>query len=256
MVKVKEIEINLPESSSDSKSVILLGLPKSGTTLLSNIFKLAASYLGVGFVPLHDNLFKLGLEQESDNILDPLHVLLLNQGYCYGAFRKFFNFINHDFLSSASKIMIVRDPKDMMVSDYFSMAYSHPKPGNKTEEQYAQWQISLQERDINTVVRERFHDYIRRMQKYREILTQYSFKVYKYEEIIFNKYDWTVDMMSYCNWSLTDEQISQIVEAVDIFPKNENKAAHIRQVAPGNYKKYLEQSTIDFIDGYSSLFSF
>lgn len=253
-IKIQDAIIEIPKSSEKYSSVLLFGLPKTGTTLLANIFRIACSQLEQGYVPLHGQLFKQGLGGASDEILAPLSEIFSTQGYAYGTFRKYYNFITPAVLKNLHKIVIVRDPKDMLVSDYFSMAYSHPVPGGNAKNRFMKLRDSLQESDINEAVRERLPNFIERIQTFHNVLPTTNLKVYQYEDIIFEKQQWIKDMMGFCEWPLTDRHISKILESVDIFPEKEDKSNHIRQVAPGNYKKHLSEETIAYIDQYLDLF--
>lgn len=253
-IKIQDAIIKIPKSSEKYPSVLLFGLPKTGTTLLANVFKIACSQLEQGHVPLHDQLFKQGLGGASDEILIPLNEVFSAQGYAYGTFRKYYNFITPAVLNKLNKIVIVRDPKDMLVSDYFSMAYSHPMPGGKAKSHFIKLRDSLQEADINEAVRRRLPNFIERIQTFRNVFPTSNLKVYQYEDIIFEKQQWIKDMMDFCEWPMTDRHIAKILESVDIFPEKEDKSNHIRQVAPGNYKKYLSEETIAYIDQYLDLF--
>lgn len=253
-IKIQDATIEIPQSSETYPSVLLFGLPKTGTTLLANVFKIACSQLDQGYVPLHGQLFKQGLGGASDEILAPLSEIFSAKGYAYGTFRKYYNFITPTVLDRLNKIVIVRDPKDMLVSDYFSMAYSHPVPGGNAKNRFMRLRDSLQEADINAAIRERLPNFIERIQTFRSVLPLNNLKVYQYEDIIFEKQQWIKDMMDFCEWPVTDSQILKILEVVDIFPEKEDKSNHIRQVAPGNYKKHLSEETITYIDQYLDLF--
>lgn len=255
-IQIQDSIIQIPSSSQQYPSVILFGLPKTGTTLLNKVFQKACFYLDMGYFPLHGELFKQGLGSARDGVLAPLSDVFSLQGYAYGTFRKYYKFITSSTLKQTNKIVIVRDPKDMLVSDYFSMAYSHPAPGGNAQKRFQRLRNSLLEIGINQAVQERLPNFAKRMQVLRKALPEDKLKVYRYEDIIFKKKSWIQDMMEFCEWPLTDQQISTIVEAVDIFPEKEDKSNHIRQVSPGNYKQHLNEETIAYIDEYLDLFLF
>lgn len=256
-IEIRDSIIQVPTSSQQYPSVILFGLPKTGTTLLDNVFKMACSYLELGYFPLHGELFRRGLGSARESVLAPLSQVFVTQGYAYGTFRRYYSFITPTVLEQLNKIVIARDPKDMLVSDYFSMAYSHAIPGGeRTQDNFLELRSTLRKSNVNQAILERLPDFVERIKVLRRAIPTDQLRVYQYEDIIFQKRSWIKDMMSFCQWPLTDEQIDKIIEAVDIFPKEENKYRHVRQVAPGNYKKYLNEETIEYIDQYLDLFLF
>lgn len=54
--------------------------------------------------------------------------VILPKGYCYG-FPAWPTTFEIPILGKAKSILLVRDPRDMAVSMYFSTLLSHPKPG-------------------------------------------------------------------------------------------------------------------------------
>jgi hypothetical protein len=88
-----------------------------------------------------------------------------------------------------------------------------------------------------------------RSQDFLTIFDQYSRlenpRVFRYEDVVFNKSKWIADILDFLELSLEKNQIEKIAKAQDIFPTEEKTSAHIRQVAPGDHKRKLKDDTIE-----------
>jgi hypothetical protein len=178
--------------------------------------------------------------------------VILPKGYCYG-FPGLPTTFDIPILDSVQSILLVRDPRDMAVSMYFSTLLSHPKPGASTNND-----------DQNTVMPRRTEAQEMGIDKfvftycggfYKEILTTYrelalrpSMKVFRYEDVVYKKRTWTQDICSHYNWNVTDAQLEAAVAQVDVFPDKERPDQHVRQVHPGNYKQKLLPETIRYME--------
>ena len=69
-------------------------------------------------------------------------------------------------------------------------------------------------------------------------------RVYRYEDVIYYKHEWLIDMLEYLGLELDSETISRIAQKHDIHPSKEDPSNHIRQVAPGNFRRHLTAETI------------
>ena len=159
-------------------------------------------------------------------------------------------------------IFLVRDPRDRLVSQYFSFSRSHQEP----ESGYASANFSLTRKKAQRLLIDNYaidqNDWIiSNWRAYHEHLDPMTTRVYRYEDVIFRKVEWLSDILNFFDLPCDEKIIESIVAQNDILPKNEDPNQHIRQVRPGNYKKHLSQGTceqlnalfFDFLDRYSYL---
>jgi hypothetical protein len=90
------------------------------------------------------------------------------------------------------------------------------------------------------VFRNLFHKYTR--------IKDNNFKLFRYEDVVFNKSQWIKDILNFLELELEGNKIREIAEKHDIFPKEENIFSHIRKVTPGDYKEKLKPATIEIIN--------
>lgn len=237
-----------PTARPDLRSVLLLAPPKTGSTLLGWLVRKLCAVSGIPVVTLHDDLFRFGIMEFGEKVEGlGLERLMKPTGYVYGPFRQYplgIPFNAADF----TNILLVRDPRDALVSDYYSMAFSHPAPGGEARDNFIRWQQHLQHRRIDDVVRERSRFYLGRYLEFIENVDLATAHVYRYEDVIYSKADWTRELARVIGCPVTDQDADRIAAEHDIVPDAERVSDHIRQVHPGNYKAKLEPSTIAAVD--------
>ncbi len=169
-----------------------------------------------------------------------------------------------DDLGAYSSILHLRDPRDVLVSLYFSNVYSHPKAGgfSVSDERKRQWA----EHGIDTFVLERCPQF----RKYYQGLID---SLFEKENVVFVKYETMV--LDYAAWL---KQFMTAFECLQIHEKNilsvltkqsshqdiyerlykkhkkefavssEDLNKHKRQITPGDYKRKLLAETIEALN--------
>ncbi len=241
----KEFTFSVPEPA-DTDSFFLFSLPKAGSTLLMHVMADVCKALSIPAVDLPTQIFSLGLQP--GELSDDINCLWKNRGYAYVGFRSFLPSMQFDF-STTKNILLVRDPRDMLVSLYFSMKYSHVVPEMEDGEHPIHKQRAvLEKEDINDAVLKMAHAYRKYFIDYLKNLPTTTTRVYRYEDVIFRKKEWLTDMLDFLELKLPQAKITAIANKYDIRPDKEDPKKHVRQVTPGNYKNHLSQSTIDALD--------
>lgn len=242
-----EVKLPIPESG-EGPSCFLVGLPKAGSTLLNNLMNPLSVAAGLQYYPLFNRLKSMGLDPiEIDD--NQSYSIFDRDGYCYGGFRGLPGSITLPKYADGRTIVLVRDPRDMLTSLYFSVAFSHRPPPvseeNKLKKNFDRQRNSALSSDINSFVIERAKVMLKNYKDIDIKLTDINSKLYRYEDVIFEKHSWTIDMLKYLNLDVGKEAIDRVVARNDVIPKVEDVQAHVRSVAPGDHKKKLSNETID-----------
>lgn len=238
----------LPRSVSDEPSVVALALPKAGSVLLDNIMRDLSSVVGLTYVSIMGEFFNLGIRVAQAPA--GTSRIFLDRGYCYGGFRFLPDSFEIPVLGRAKSILLVRDPRDMVVSHYFSVRSSHPAPGSKgglaTGMKEMPRRDMAQTTPIDEFVIISSKPYRRYLRRYRKLLKEHgdTIKVYRYEDVIFEKRKWIADMCEWFGWDVPEKKIRALADKNDIIPKAENEAQHIRQATPGDHTRKLKPETI------------
>ncbi|MGG5810050.1 hypothetical protein [Falsiroseomonas sp. CW058] len=228
----------------------LFGVRKSGSSIMNAMGAALAGMNGVNYVDVAGKLFETGVAVPAWQ-RDPGMGALLAGGNLYGGFRNApLAIAGHPLLRAGRAALLVRDPRDALVSEYFSNAYSHSVPaGGEARD------LMLEQRA--TALRAPVAEYVRRMapalretlREYRPFLGNPNLKLYRYESAIIDKGAFLRDLCEHFGWTATDHQISLILGWADVIPAEENPTRFVRKVVPGDHREKLDPATIDALDG-------
>lgn len=231
-------------ASCDKPSFFIFSLPKAGSTLLMQMITDVCQLQHIPIVDLATEIFNRGIQPGM--LQDDINAIWNDKGYAYLGFRSFFPAMNFDF-ARTKNILLVRDPRDMVVSLYFSLKYSHVEPSQDAgvDNPIAANRERLQKIDIDQYVVGMAQAYNKYFNDYLIQLPTETTRVYRYEDVIFKKKEWLEDMLDFLNIDIPVADIAGIANKHDIMPNKENPNKHIRQVVPGNYKVHLTKTTIN-----------
>lgn len=249
----RRLIFELPRTDrSDLASVTVFALPKSGSVLLDNIMRALCEMSGLTHVSIMDQMFKIGLP--ADMVPQAASDIFAPKGYCYGGFRAFPRF-DIPILKQSRSILLVRDPRDMLVSHYYSVRDSHVLPSNELKS--AKIDMQSQREFARSVVIDKYvrsypaKHFSRVLEDYRTLLiSRHDVKIYRYEDVIYNKTAWIADMVKYFGWEIPMSKSEEIGKMHDHIPSEEKSNQHIRQVHPGNYREKLKPETISWLNEY------
>lgn len=113
----------LPKATSDRPSVLAFSHHKAGSTMLVGILRALSAAAGMTFVTIPGELFRRSVDLRSVD-LDVDHG---DKGYCFGGYRLFPE-SPMPLIETAQAVLLIRDPRDAVVSLYYSARDSHPVP--------------------------------------------------------------------------------------------------------------------------------
>lgn len=236
------IEVAPPANIS---SFFVFALPKSGSVLQDKVFEDICRELNIPLISVAKSAFHQG--EEEGNFSEEICELFTERGYGFYGFRYFPAYLKNFRLNKFKKILLVRDPRDILVSHYFSMKNSHDIPTGEMGERLLKQRQAIQNMDINEYVLNKAPSFLKIFQSYLEIKDD-SLRVFKYENIIFEKEKWIEQILEFLGLELEESQTKKIARKHDVFPDREAPGSHIRKVTPGDYKEKLNKSTIDALN--------
>ena len=244
-----------PPPASTRPSVMAFSLAKAGSTLLYDMLSVLAPAAGLTYLSVEDALFagNVSINNRPSAVGDPFR----SQGYCYGGFRQFPAYPVPD-LPTAKSIFLVRDPRDMAVSLYFSMMKSHVLPqdddgaddGARAEFERARANVAAVPIDT-WVIHAAPIQYTRMFEGYlaQGFLWRPNVATYRYEDVIFDKRGWLEDICAWFGWDVPAARRDAIADRFDLRPDAERPDQHVRQVVPGNHRTHLAPETIARLNG-------
>jgi hypothetical protein len=231
----------------------VLGVRKSGSSLLNNLVKALAEKNGLNFVDVAGTLFKHGVAV-SDWQTDASLADVLAPGNVYGGFRNCPTSLEGaPLFREGRKVLLVRDPRDALVSEYFSNAYSHSVPaGGESREGLLKLRERALESEINHYVMEMSRALKRTLQEYLELAGDRNCRVFRYEDVIFDKKTLIGEICSFFGWTVSDHLRELILGWADVRPSEERPTEFVRRVTPGDHREKLRPDVIARLTGLFS----
>ena len=238
-------------ASSRIESFFAIALAKTGSTLLHRMLTDICIADRYPIIDMHARFFARGIKNTDWMDCESLNELV-KKGYAYIGFRIVPRaIVQNPVFRSSKKILMIRDPRDVAVSMYFSIVYSHrvPKKGD-----ISQWMDQSRKNSIKADIdkwvrqvmggplRARWTDFINLYQSSDDCL------LIRYEDIIFDKLKMVNLLCDYLGITLDVGLKSAIAEKHHILPSKERISNHIRKATPGDHKEKLSAETIEFIN--------
>jgi hypothetical protein len=227
----------------------LLSVRKCGSSIFNKIARAMAQANGCHYVDVAAAFFHANVVSK-DYAEDSGLQAIVHAGNTYGGFRNMpVGLLASPLFQTGPKLLLIRDPRDALVSLYFSNAYSHPIPAASGDHVDVAQQM---ERQRGAALATNLDDYTirnaramkRSMLQYRRVLGNDSTTVLKYEDYIFDKRALMLVIAEKFGWRTDEELIRRILEWADVRPERENPTAFIRKVTPGDHREKLSAATI------------
>jgi hypothetical protein len=244
--KSRFFRVDTPPAASDAPSVLAFSMAKGGSTLLYNMLTRLAPLAGLTYFSIEDHLFASGVSPNRrptaiGHVFEP-------RGFCYAGFRQFPAY-PVPILHSSRVAFLIRDPRDMITSLYFSLVYSHRMPdGDKGGTGRAEMEASreaLSRTEIDRFAVEAIRTYLRLFEAYvaQGFHWRPNVATYRYEDVIFRKAEWVADLCEWFGWDIPEADRLRVTQEFDELPDQERPREHVRQVSPGNHKRHLSPET-------------
>ena len=228
------------------------GIWKSGSTLLFQILTYLAQRNDANWVSIPDDLFQKNIDFVGD-YASYIPERLIQPGNVYGGFRIFpRSLAANPTFQEGRKVLMVRDPRDALVSQYFSFAKSHylPEGDEKSGPRRDLQNVRklMEQMSIDEFVIQQAPAMNEAMLSYRDLLSDPQLLVLRYEDIIFNKSELLTILCEHFGWRLSEQGRVDILHHVDIRPDKEDAAQFIRKVTPGDHVTKLKPATINAVN--------
>lgn len=234
--------VRLPAATPTLISCYFFAFAKSGSTLVDNMLADYCSGCECSYFSLFGQAFSQGITTShvQSDALKCFH----RSGYIYSGFRHYPAFELP--VDNAPVVLLVRDPRDMLVSLYFSIAKSHviPTPGSRLVKERER----VLAQDLQQFVVRRAPGYAKQLNQYLQALARADLLEMRYEDGIYKKKEMLGSILEHYNMTAKPRLIKKIAGSHDIIPDRENEKAHVRQVHPGNFRERLKPETIDSVN--------
>jgi len=256
-IKTYRTEVQLLQRKHTTKnlkqSILHFSINKAATQTVKQIIVTAGVDNGMSIANLHGYAFDYDLpffdSLSPEDMLKYKHVFK-PRGYVYTSFGGYIE--NIDLLDKYRIVLMVRDPRDILVSNYFSRAHSHREP-LKTSSKYADFieeRKEVQRMTIDEYVLEEYPRVKAILERYASNLVNSVPNTYvtRYEDMIENFPKWLDNLLSYCELPIENWRREKMINRHQRKPQQEDVNQHIRKGVSGDYKQKLSAETITVLN--------
>lgn len=231
----------------DFPACFAFSIHKAGSTLMHKMIAEACNRCSIPSLSIPDTLFLEGVKdrewQADEGILD-----LVEEGRLYYGFR----YLPAAFLDprlglrQRRSVLLVRDPRDALVSEFFSFGgkhVSHRAP-DKNAESFRKDLEATAGLDLDEYVIQSARFHLAKLEAYRSALDLSTVMLRRYEDIYFDKHRFLREIFSHLQIAADPDVIRDVAAANDIRPSMEDLSKHIRKGAPGDHREKLKPETI------------
>lgn len=217
---------------------------KAASVFVNRVLELVLTNEGMVHIDFAGEAFNAGAK-EWEYCVSKSH-LFATPGYYFGAFRG--PYVDKFESLSANNIVVqVRDPRDCIVSLYYSYKYSHGSPGEGVLKKiFNRIRSHVEETDIDSFAVEQATTYSRRLALITDLCGKYDdYTLLTYENMVLNFEAWEKQLYDYLNVDPPEEIRAQVAELANFEVPSEDVMQHKRQVMPGDHKRKLRGETIE-----------
>jgi len=233
---------------STHPSIIWFTVHKSASVFIAGLLENLAQESGMNYIDYEGDFWQKGEHFFQEIVVkNPQKVseYFRSNGEIYGPFRGFIPTIkNMENYKKFKVVLMLRDPRDVMTSLYFSSAYSHEIQPSQEQAIQAVRKLALGSK-IDDYVLENNKFFLFNYNFYcRELLGESNVLLVTYEEMVNNFPAWLRTVIDFLQIEVSQGFIESLVKEVEFDVIEENVYAHKRQVKPGDHRRKLKVTTI------------
>ena len=222
------------------KNILFFTVHKAASMFIYKICHDLSKECGLNYYSVNHNKYNTYYFDTEENDLEDI-TNWQNKTGCFAPLRYYFNIPQE---LKAHIILHLRDPRDVLVSLYFSEAYSHS---------VFKGVFDLNQSERNEIINMGIDQYVleyadtfnRKYTEYRSLLREPDSIFVKYEDLVLNFPFWLQEVakgFAIENTKFIHRMIKKYKGEFEV--KKENIHAHKRKIVPGDYKEKLTPETI------------
>lgn len=224
-------------SKSPQQSVIFFTVQKSASTFIK---KTVAALIGKDKVDHIRLTAYLNPKKQEKYYNDPAFMkkVLKEKGFFYGAFKAPYPFPD---LQKFKVLLVLRDPRDVLTSSYFSTLFNHPLTATdmiNKRKKFADYTIDKYVLELAPELQLRYKQYCDNFIGVETVL------FLKYEDMVSDFKSFLEKIAYYLDLEDRQNKIEELVQANSFKVKKEDKKSFVRNITPGDHKNKLKPETI------------
>lgn len=242
---------------SSHPSIVFFTIHKAASSFIGNFMSEIIQGTGLLKVDLDGYFFELGKGKDWE-----LGGRWLGRGsyspngYFYGPFRSFNSSITD--LDKYKIVLVLRDPRDVIVSSYYSM-HSHVMPRlageGEAEKRRKRRDKKIEQMPVDDYIIQKLQSTDRLndvyLEYHRNLMGKPNVLFLKYEDMVTDFDPWLDRLTQFLGLDVKPGLLQQIRDRAAFKVSKEDVTKHKRQVTPGEHKRKLKPETIDFLNNYT-----
>ena len=235
-------------SRAQDPAWFVLGVRKSGSSMFNRACRLLAKFNEVNWIDVPGTMFQANVSADRWRGRTELSALVAG-GNAYGGFRDCPDAIISDpGFVAARKVLLVRDPRDALVSEYFSNRGTHSLPPEGApggaRAQMLQKRAAASAITVEDFARSDAPRMAQTLAAYARLRDDPRLLLLRYEDVVFEKGAMLDAVVAHFGWTLKPRKRDVILGWIDTFPDAEDEHAFIRKVTPGDHREKLSPATL------------
>ncbi|MEM9904052.1 MAG: sulfotransferase domain-containing protein [Cyanobacteria bacterium P01_D01_bin.44] len=232
-----------------TKSVLFFTTHKCASTYMGKCIRyINGKYLNLTHLDFMLYLWMYSNQDTFQLLENKKSIVFYPEGMLYSPLRKY---VPVPEIDQYCILLMLRDPRDVIVSEYFSVAYSHVlSPHKMRKEELLNRRSQVQKMTVDEYALEKAKHYQQVYSEYcNHLIKAQNIKFLRYEDFMQNFNFWIQQLEDCLKISISEEDRDRLYELkggdAEII---ENKLKHIRKGTPGDYKNKLTEETQDFLN--------
>ncbi len=235
---------NVPSNfNSRGDSVAFITMHKAGSSIAGLIFRFYAYAAGYIQANIAEAAIQCGIPEAEFCIKNA--GLMLTPGYYFGPFRGIYVSEMGGFLENRL-IVQIRDPRDCICSNYYSMAKSHVVPKDeKLKKAFLEKREAMNAMSIDQSAVGGAKGYFHRMSRIKNLIENHpNTLVMKYEDMVLQTEFWTKQAEEFFGVVERGDLDEKLKEHLNFSVEKEDPNVHKRQVTPGDHVRKMMPETV------------
>jgi hypothetical protein len=237
------------KNHSSHPSIIHFSFNKAATQAVKKLLIKCGRRNGLTPALLHDYAFQHSmpyLDQLDRRQMEAYAHLFKPQGYIYSVFGGMIEGIPS--ITKFKVVLVVRDPRDILVSSYYSIAYSHAIPEGEKKDSLLSRRKEALASDLDDHVLQHAEKLLAVFDRYEVCLfAEYSnVHIARFEDMVGDYPKWLDALLSSCGLDIPESMRCELIRSNEASrPSSENINKHLRKGMPGEHREKLRSDTIE-----------
>lgn len=251
--KLKREVLAAYQSLNQPPSVIFFTTHKCASTFVAPLLKTITDHSDYQVKNYASAIWSLGnrvdLGSSYEDFLEKAYDRLYKtKGEIYAPQRRPLDFLGRE---KFKHIFFWRDPRDVLVSAYYSFGYNHSLPkGKKHQQDFSEGRKKIKGQGIDDYAKEAAVSWLMPIyEKYQEILETSSSYIYlSYDEFKDDTWEFIHKMANFLEVDIPDEQAEKLVQKASPVQTNKQLKQHKRSGKSKQYLEELQPETVQFLN--------